>query len=115
MFKAQSRAGFFSPRVAGDQIGRTAAAAAVLSPCVCSPSHGLVDPCRQRSLSSGETDTETGSSVRVWNMELSAAGDRIFAAEAILKRRVRKVSYSRHCPACFDYVQMFPVGSAALL
>lgn len=34
MFKAQSRAGFFSPRVAGDQIGRTAAAAAVLSPCV---------------------------------------------------------------------------------
>lgn len=30
MFKAQSRAGFFSPRVAGDQIGRTAAAAAVL-------------------------------------------------------------------------------------
>lgn len=48
-------------------------------------------------------------------MELSAAGDRIFAAEAILKRRVRKVSYSRHCPACFDYVQMFPVGSAALL
>lgn len=33
MFKAQSRAGFFSPRVAGDQIGRTAAAAAV-SVCV---------------------------------------------------------------------------------
>uniref|UniRef100_A0A8C6T8P3 Chromo domain-containing protein n=1 Tax=Neogobius melanostomus TaxID=47308 RepID=A0A8C6T8P3_9GOBI len=26
-------------------------------------------------------------------MELSAAGDRIFAAEAILKRRVRKVSF----------------------
>lgn len=28
-------------------------------------------------------------------MEQSAAGDRIFAAEAILKRRVRKVSYLR--------------------
>ena len=46
--------------------------------------------------------------VRAWKMELSAVGDRVFAAEAILKRRVRKVSYSR--PACFDFPQMFGRG-----
>lgn len=39
-------------------------------------------------------------------MELSAAGDRIFAAEAILKRRVRKVRSSRRLPARFDSLQM---------
>lgn len=95
--------------------GRGATAAAVPYVCVyvCSPSHGSVDQCTQRSLSSGETQTDTGSLVRVWNMELSAVGDRVFAAEAILKRRVRKVSNSRHRPACFDCVQMLAVGNAA--
>lgn len=37
-------------------------------------------------------------------MELSAAGDRIFAAEAILKRRVRKVRSS--LPARLGSLQM---------
>lgn len=41
------------------------------------------------------TDAEKGSLARSLSMELSAAGDRIFAAEAILKRRVRKVSLRR--------------------
>ena len=52
--------------------------------------------------------------VRARKMELSAVGDRVFAAEAILKRRVRKVSYSS--PACFDFPQMFwpRLGSARL-
>lgn len=45
-------------------------------------------------------------------MELSAVGDRVFAAEAILKRRVRKVSYS---PACFDFKQMLAAVSTAAL
>lgn len=44
-------------------------------------------------------------------MELSAAGDRIFAAEAILKRRVRKVSDRSSCPACFDFPNMLVVVS----
>ncbi len=83
--------------------------------CVCRLSHSLVvvGPSRQQCLTSGKRQTETGSIVRARKMELSAAGDRIFAAEAILKRRVRKVSHSRRRPACFDFPQMLAAVSTA--
>lgn len=42
------------------------------------------------SLTSGGRKAQTGSLLRPRKMELSAVGDRVFAAEAILKRRTRK-------------------------
>lgn len=56
--------------------------------CVCEFGSLLHSTAQDLSIASAE---EPISAVPL-KMELSAAGDRVFAAEAILKRRVRKVS-----------------------
>lgn len=77
--------------------------------CLLSCSLVVIAPRIRQSLKTVRRGLKTGSLVRVWNMELSAAGDRIFAAEAILKRRVRKVS--RLSPACCGRLQMLATAS----
>ena len=54
-----------------------------LGVCCC---HKFVKCSRRQRLDSGQNRLES-----LEKMELSAVGDRVFAAEAILKRRVRKV------------------------
>lgn len=38
-------------------------------------------------------------------MELSAVGERVFAAESIIKRRIRKVSVRYNVPVCSESVE----------
>ena len=45
-------------------------------------------------------------------MELSAVGDRVFAAESILKRRVRKVRRAAVPPVLIVYPDVAGEGSA---